>query len=614
MRRGDLLVAALVVAAPGVVLPGCLWSFGEDEGQGRICAAPVEGGASCVSSGEGPASAWSQAAARGSRPIEMWAERPEGMMLDALVTSPGDMERWLGEMDETLRYVREDERCAESYKASMAGRVRERLVSARRWQHEILVQEPIDAVGRFKEALTSKGAAEKDPLVAEIAADKLSMGAVQGVLDQVTLDVGPLSMAYAELAADFAAYRKTEAAAEMATYTKLAAKASMATVTELNAIEATILEAAHDASAGPQEMLLRAMKLSAEIIQFEVTSQEALAPHADFMTTHGAANPDMTSEAQRSIHAMLGYIERRIRRSDRAAMALLFGIAMRRQALQLLGESQAVRDTVAEAKIAKAEATFHESAEAQVLAFEEAPPLGVKLSIPYLAKRYDEVTAFLQMRPLCELPSASWREAGCAAMRPHFKTAAMYRATTLPGLIQTGLSTMKAQGVGGMLLDAAAAKLAAGDVKGAAVLHDAACAARRGHESLACLLDRGVRASRACACAGRDAVQRALGDAPGEQFLRGCPAQRPRRCIFPREPDAARDLRGSGRIRFDPERPEEQRGGSSVRLGSAAHGHERIRVRHPERHGQRYLRSRAELRDARLDPARDHKAALQRPA
>ncbi|TKD05054.1 hypothetical protein [Polyangium fumosum] len=71
MRRGDLLVAALVVAAPGVVLPGCLWSFGEDEAQGRICAAPVEGSEFCVSSGEGPASAWNQAAAHGSLPMQM---------------------------------------------------------------------------------------------------------------------------------------------------------------------------------------------------------------------------------------------------------------------------------------------------------------------------------------------------------------------------------------------------------------------------------------------------------------------------------------------------------------------------------------------------------------
>ncbi|MDC3987212.1 hypothetical protein [Polyangium jinanense] len=480
MRRGDYLVAALVVAAPGVVLPGCLGSFGEDEGHGRICASPVAGGEYCVSSSEGPASAWNQAAAHGSRPIQMWAERPEGMTLDTLVTSPRDMDRWLGDIEQALGYVRDEERCAESYKASMApGPLRNALGSARIRQNEILSEEPIDAVGRFKEALASKGAAEKDPLVAEIAADKLSMGAVQGVLDQVSLDVGPLSAAYADLAADFAAYRKTESG-ELTTYTKLAAKASTATVTELDAIETAILEAAHDASAGPQEMALRAMKLSAEITQFEVTSQEALAPHADFMVTHGAQSPDMTSGAQRSIHAMLGYVDRRIARSDRAAMSLLFGIAMRRQALQLLDEIQSVRDTVAEAKIAKAEATFQESAEAQVLAFEQAPPQGVKLSLPYLAKRYDEVTAFLQMRPLCELPSSSWRESGCAEMRPHFKAAATYRATTLPGLIQTGLSTMKAQGVGGALLDAAAAKLAAGDVKRAAVLHDAALRSAEG--------------------------------------------------------------------------------------------------------------------------------------
>ncbi|TKD04563.1 hypothetical protein E8A74_23125 [Polyangium fumosum] len=248
----------------------------------------------------------------------------------------------------------------------------------------------------------------------------------------------------------------------------------MAAETELDAIASSVLETAHGASAAPQEMALRAMKLSAAVTQFEVASEVALAPHTDFMAAHGAADPDLTSGAQRSIHAMLGYVERRVRQSDRAAMALLFGIAMRRQALQLLEESQSVRETVAEAKIAKAEVTFHESAEAQVLAFEKAAPQGVKLSLPYLAKRYDEVIAFLQMRPLCELPSSSWREAGCAAMRPHFKAAATYRATTLPGLVKTGLSKMKVQGVGGALLDAAAAKLAAGDVKGAAVLHDAA--------------------------------------------------------------------------------------------------------------------------------------------
>ncbi|TKD05055.1 hypothetical protein [Polyangium fumosum] len=197
------------------------------------------------------------------------------MTLDALVTSPGDMERWLVDMERALGYVRDEQRSAEPYKASMAGRLRHLLGSARIQQKELLEQEPIDAVGGFEAALAEKAMSDKDPLVAEIAVETISMGAVQGILDRVTQDVGPLSAAYADLAADFVAYRETESA-ELDTYIKLVAKASMATVLELDGIETVILEAAHDASAGPQEMVLRAMKLSAETVQFEVTSQETL--------------------------------------------------------------------------------------------------------------------------------------------------------------------------------------------------------------------------------------------------------------------------------------------------------------------------------------------------
>ncbi len=473
MERRNLFAAMLVIAAPGIFLPGCLWSFGNDETAGRICASPLEGGEWCVPSSYDPGSAWNDAAAHGSRPIQMWAERPEGMTLEALVTSPGHMERWFEDVHKALGHVRDEQRSAESYQSSMDGQLDDLLRAARSHQMRILQQDGVDAVGHFKAALTEKASAEKEPLVAEIAEDKLSIGAVQGILDQVTLDVGPLSTEYAALAVDFVAYRKTEPVGT-ATYIKLAADASKAALDALDEMEQTILETAQATSAAPRDFALRAMKLAAQIQQFEITSQEALAPHADFMATHGAANPDMTSAAMRSINAMLGYVERRIARSDRAAISLLFGVVMRRQALVLLGETQPVRDQVAEAKLTKAEATFYESAKAQVLAFEKAPPQGVKFSLPYLAKRYDEITAFLQMRALCELPSSSWREAGCAAMRPHFKAAATFRATTFPGLIQTGLSTMRAQGVGSGLLDAAGAKLAAGDVKGAAVLHDAA--------------------------------------------------------------------------------------------------------------------------------------------
>jgi hypothetical protein len=50
----------------------------------------------------------------------------------------------------------------------------------------------------------------------------------------------------------------------------------------------------------------------------------------------------------------------------------------------------------------------------------------------------------------------------------------VYLKTTLPGLIKTGLSTLRAKGADTKLLDAIQAKLDAGDVKGAALAYDAA--------------------------------------------------------------------------------------------------------------------------------------------
>jgi hypothetical protein len=222
------------------------------------------------------------------------------------------------------------------------------------------------------------------------------------------------------------------------------------------------------------------MKLSAQIQQFELASQMAIGPHRDFLATHGAALPDMTSDALRSLNAMLGYLQQRVSRSDATAISLLHGVAMRRQALMLLNAGQPVREMVAEAKLQKAGARFHADASARLTALAQAPSASATLKLPYLAQRYDALTALLQMQPLCDLASSAWREAGCSSLRPNFKAAQISLKTTLPALIQTGLATMRAKGVDAALLDAAQAKLDAGDVKGAAIVYDAAVRSSEG--------------------------------------------------------------------------------------------------------------------------------------
>ncbi|HZF48222.1 MAG TPA: hypothetical protein VE093_06215 [Polyangiaceae bacterium] len=441
MRMGNGLAAALVVAAAGTFVPGCLSSGSTYQPFGRICAVAAGGEEVCVPAEEGPASAWSEAMATGSLPVAMWVEPSGGMTLEDVVRSGDNLGRWFATIDKVIAYVRDTKGNAESYKVTMEGKLGAWLREARDRQKELLSKTPADAAGNFKSAVIEKASAEKDPLLAAVASDKQAMGVVHEVFEEAKADIGPL----------------------------------------VDDSEQAIVATALDASAKPGQLTLAAMKLSAQIQQFELASQEAIKPQADFMATHGAALPDMTSAALRSLNAMLGYMQRRVARSDATATGLLLGVSMRRKALEMLaGVSPAVRAQVATAKLQKAGAVFSDASKARVHAVQGALPVSAKLGLPYLAKRYDELTRLLQMQPLCDPASSSWREMGCASLRDNFDGASTYLKTTLPAQLVTGLATMKAAGVEAALLDAAKAKLDAGDVKAAAVLHDAALRSAEG--------------------------------------------------------------------------------------------------------------------------------------
>jgi hypothetical protein len=189
----------------------------------------------------------------------------------------------------------------------------------------------------------------------------------------------------------------------------------------------------------------------------------------------------MTAGALRSVSAMLGYIDKRVARSDATAKGLLMGVSMRRKALEMLGSTPTAREEIAKARLASAGEIFAAGSKEQIERVEAAQSTNVKLGLPYLAKRYDDLVALLQWKPLCAPGSSSWREAGCVALRAKFDGATMGLKTTLPSQIASGLAAMAGKGADPTLIDEAKKKLQAGDVKGAAVLHDAAL---RGVEGL----------------------------------------------------------------------------------------------------------------------------------
>ncbi|WP_437746112.1 hypothetical protein WMF39_14535 [Sorangium sp. So ce1504] len=474
VRLATIVAAALTALVLGATAPGCLWDRDDEPLSGRICAIPNTGVVEhCVDASEGPASAWSNAEADGELPIFMWARWSGRVTPDELIASEAELTAWFDTIDRVVSYVRDEQKHAESLRATLHGELGKLLRLIRDSQEEALQAEPIHAPDNFNEAMTGKASAEREPLVAAIAADKQAMAAVQAIFDRARDEGAPLQSRYAGAAASFAAYRATEAA-ETTAYAALSAQASRSAIEGLDGVEQAVLAAARDASRAPNELAAEVMTLSAELQAFAVSFEEAIAPHKEVLATHGAVVPDMTSGALRSLSAMLGYAQRRVARSDATATALLGGIALRRQALVALEADDGAREASARSRIRRASEVFSEGARARVAALSAAPPVSERLGLPLLAERCGELVALVQMRPLCEAASSLWREAGCAALRGRFDAAEAELRTGLPQKIAAGLAALREQGMGAAELDAAQARLDAGDVKGAAMAYDAA--------------------------------------------------------------------------------------------------------------------------------------------
>ena len=149
MKKRMLPGAALAVPVLGALSTGCFWV--PDDSIGRLCAAPVSGEESCVDADHDPATAWSQAKTYGAMPIQMWAKWPSSVTLDELVESPTRLQTWFADNERVTSYVRDEEKNAESIRASLDGNQRELLRQATERQTELLgerlAQKPVDALG-----------------------------------------------------------------------------------------------------------------------------------------------------------------------------------------------------------------------------------------------------------------------------------------------------------------------------------------------------------------------------------------------------------------------------------------------------------------------------------
>ena len=127
----------------GMALPGsgCFLFGDEAEQEG---ASPVQGGTYCVPASEGPSAAWAKAEANGTEPIRMWALWPKNVPIDDVIASPTRVNAWLDDEQRVMDYLRVTRGNAESYRATLAGRLGRDLSRARRAQEKIIADKVLD--------------------------------------------------------------------------------------------------------------------------------------------------------------------------------------------------------------------------------------------------------------------------------------------------------------------------------------------------------------------------------------------------------------------------------------------------------------------------------------
>lgn len=118
-KATKILSIAVITGLLGAVTSERFVPVARADSLGSFCAAPANGQEHCVSSDRSPADAWNRAAAEGELPIAMWAKWPSGLTVDDIAKSPARLKAWLADTDKVLSYVRDTQRNAESYKASL---------------------------------------------------------------------------------------------------------------------------------------------------------------------------------------------------------------------------------------------------------------------------------------------------------------------------------------------------------------------------------------------------------------------------------------------------------------------------------------------------------------
>ncbi|RKH36532.1 hypothetical protein D7Y13_00265 [Corallococcus praedator] len=394
-------------------------------------------------------------------------------------SSAGDLTAWMDSQQQVTNFLKNNNKSADALLESLkihAGESRNYVKD----QGRILaaVTERVKTMlGAAEAKVKQEASAYGDPVVLEEADVKAGMEHLEETVARARATLDTLAPQVVTLANRFSAYKATEAA----TTAKLHALASQGSAADLQGLVTVQLDAvdlAHQESAESSAIAMEAVRLRVLLAELQEDYVEQLAPHKDFIARRGLRMGDLVDGELEMLGGIEGYAGSRLRKVLTGVDTLLEGMKQRRDALIGLEANAATRQALADAAFLTASQRFLDDVTSRSTKLWQVAPRSTVLKLSLLAEKFDQMDAYLQFEPACAPPQAgqrSWREAGCVAMRRDFSRVRSWMTSTLPGTLRINVAMMRQAGtVPAALLTDVEAKLATGQLKTAAMVHDAA--------------------------------------------------------------------------------------------------------------------------------------------
>jgi hypothetical protein len=343
-------------------------------------------------------------------------------------------------------------------------------------------QHVVDVPGAYaqkKQAIIDSASQQIKDAAGPVISDEMrQLATTKGVTQALQTIVADYTSAAAALAGDFQVtaksynlYRGLEVGVTQQ-LTQLATSAATADIEALAQLQVQLRDIDVSESNLAEQLEVTIARQRALLGDVQASYDARIAPYADFLATNKMAKPDATAVALASLQSMNGYCLQREDRMRAAIDQVADGLSRRVTALLTAATDAATQTTLLASAQLHASSDFVAESNARLAHLWSKLPTSTVLKLSFLSAKYDEMTAFLQLEPICASTPPAYMQTGCLLLKPQFSKAHDWINRTAPSVIRIQAMMMKSAGIDAAKTDAVVAEANAGHTAQAAFDQD----------------------------------------------------------------------------------------------------------------------------------------------